>query len=217
MRTEGCPRGLIVPTLMTILIGAPGAPGLRLSAIESHPAPPSICIGIVTPSVQGTGPNAAEFGVVVRDLFAGYLAGPSIQAMPLKARLASQAMEEAKQQNCGHVLTATLTRKRGGQSVLGKVVGQAGSTAAWYIPGGATATSAVTRGVAVATAHAVASFAATTRARDELRLEYRVVSPDGTVQIPARTEKLKARADGDDLLTPLVEKASEAIVGTLLK
>jgi hypothetical protein len=187
-------------------------------AVDPQPAAQSASpcvVGIVTPSVQGASGNAAAFGVALRDLFVTYLTGPSIQAIPLQARLSSQAMEEAKQKNCAHVVTATLTRKHGGGSALGRVMGQAGSNAAWYIPGGGTVASAVTRGVAVATAQAVASFATTTKAKDEVELEYRLVSPDGKVQIAPRKEKLKAKSDGDDLVTPLVEKAAEAIAGTV--
>jgi hypothetical protein len=210
-------RGLIALALAVIVSGSSAASALQVPAADRQPATASTCIGIVTPSVQGAGSNSAEFGVVVRDLLASFLNGPSIQAMPLQARLKSQAMEEAKRQNCGHVVVASVTRKRGGESVLGKVMSRAGNTATWYIPGGATAASAVTRGVAVATAQAVASFATSTKAKDELRLEYRVVSPEGKVEMASRTETLKASADGNDLLTPLVEKAAEAIAGAVVK
>lgn len=174
------------------------------------------CIAIVAPSVRGFEGNSADVGSLVRDLFASYLTGPSTQVVRLQARLASQAMEEAKQQNCAHVLMATLQGKRGG-GMVGKVMGQAAGTAAWYIPGGGTVKSAVARGVAISTAQAVATIASSTRAKDEMRLEYRVSSPAGAVEVGPTNEKLKATVDGEDLLTPLVEKASESILATILK
>lgn len=190
----------------------------RAGVAAKRPAPPSAstCIAIVTPSVQGIEGSAADFGSSVRDLFVSYLTGPSIQVIQLKARLASQAMEEAKQHTCNHVLTATVTRKRGGGK-LGKVVGQAAGTASWAIPGGGTTTSAIARGAAVGVAQAVATVASTTRAKDEMQLEYRVLSPAGATTVGPKTVKLKANVDGEDLLTPLVERASESIVRTIVK
>ena len=174
------------------------------------------CIAIVLPSVEGIEGNATEVGALLRDLFGSYLTGPSLQVVPLQARLASQAMEEAKQGNCRHVLTATLSRKRGG-GAFGRVLGQAAGTASWSIPGGGTVGSAVVRGAAIGTAQAVAGLAASTRAKDEMQMEYRVSSPTGTTELGPKSDKLKAKVDGEDLLTPLVEKAAETIVGTLVK
>ena len=204
-------------TMAFALVGATVLIASSATEVAHRAAQPaSTCIAIVAPSVRGFEGNSADVAALVRDLFASYLTGPSIQIVPLQARLASQAMEEARQQNCGHVLTATLQGKRGG-GTLGKVIGQAAGTAAWYIPGGGTVKSAVTRGVAVSTAQAVATFASNTRAKDEMRLEYRVSSPAGAVEVGPKTEKLKAKVDGEDLLTPLVEKASESIVATIVK
>lgn len=210
-----CVSAAAVAAAMIVVTSLLGNPGAVAAAGEPSPSG-STCIGIVSASVQGVEGSAGDFGASVGDLFVSYLKGPSIQVIQLQARLASQAIEEAKQQSCDHVLTATLTRKRGG-SGFGKVMGQAAGSAAWYIPGGGTAKSAIARGVAVATAQAVASLASTTRAKDEMRLEYRVSSPAGATVVGPKTEKLKAKVDGEDLLTPLVEKASESIVRAIVK
>ncbi len=193
-----------------------GAFFLVAAAVAAEPPAAPTCLAIIIPSVQGIEGNAADVGSSVRDLFVTYLTGPSIRVIQLQARLASQATEEAKQQKCDHVLAATLTRKRGG-GTFGKVMGQAAGTASWAIPGGGTTTSAIARGAAVGVAQAVSSLASTTRAKDEMRLEYRVVSPAGAVAVGPRAEKLKAKVDGEDLLTPLVQKASESIVAAIVK
>jgi hypothetical protein len=132
----------------------------------------------------------------------------------LDVRLASQAPAEAQQKGCGHVLTATLTRKRSGGGMFGRILGQAGSSVAWQIPGGGVG-AAVARGVAVAGAAAVSDLASATKAKDEMRLEYRVTSTDGREVIKPKNEKLKASVDREDLLTPLVQRASESIVAAL--
>lgn len=175
------------------------------------------CIAMVLPSVQGVDGSATEVGTALRDLFASYLTGPAIRTVTLDTRLPSQAVEEARQKECGLVLVASLTRKRGGGGVLGKALGQAAGTAAWHIPGGGTVGSAVARGAAAGSAQAVAAMATSTRAKDEMRLEYRMSSLDGAARLAPTTDKAKAQSDGEDLLTPLVARAAEAIVGVLAK
>jgi hypothetical protein len=60
-------------------------------------------------------------------------------------------------------------------------------------------------------------MAETTKAKDEVTLEYRFGTLDAALRATSRTEKAKAKNDGEDLLTPLVEKASEAIAAAILK
>lgn len=204
----------------------PGPPAIGISLAAGSLAAPSgartsqatpRCIAIVLPGVQGIEGSATDVGSALRELFASYLKGPSTQVLELEARLVSQALEEARQKECRHVLIATLTRKRGGGGVLGKVMGHAAATAAWHIPGGGTVGSAVARGAAIGTVQAVAGLATSTRAKDEMRLEYRLASVDGKTQVGPKSDRRKAKVDGEDLLTPLVERAAETIVGAMAK
>jgi hypothetical protein len=197
------------------LVSASFASGLHTAtAWNALPQGGQTCIAMVLPSVHGIEGNATDVGSFLRDVFASYLTGPSVQVVPLHARLASQAMEEAAQRHCSHVLMVTLSRKRGGG--VGRVVGQAAGTASWHIPGGGSVGSAVVRGAAIGTAQAVAALATSTRTNDDMQMEYRVSSPTGTIELGPTREKLKAKVDGEDLLTPLVEKAAATIVGTLV-
>jgi hypothetical protein len=179
------------------------------------PPPParSSCVAIALPSVQGVEGDATAFSTSTRELVASFLRGPSMEAVLLDARLATHALEEALQKNCPHVLTMTVTRKRdaGGGNLIGSVVGQAGSSMAWSLPMGNVG-GAVARGVTVATTQAISEMASSTRVRDELRLDYSVTTVEGKLRLGPKMEKAKARVDGEDLLTPIVERAAEAIV-----
>lgn len=168
------------------------------------------CIAIGLPAVQGVEGSAVDVGNAVRELFNGFLTGPSIKVVTLDARLASQAAEEARQKACKLVLTVNLTRKRS-NTRLGRMLGQAGSTMAWTMPGSRGA-AAVARGAALAGAQAVSDMASITKAKDELTLEYSIQTTAGEVVLKPTEEKLKASADGEDLLTPLARRASESIV-----
>ncbi|HTI39990.1 MAG TPA: hypothetical protein VL484_20675 [Vicinamibacterales bacterium] len=178
----------------------------------------SVCVALVTPSVEGVPGNATEVGVAVRDLFASFLAGPALHAVPLDARLVSQALQEAQQKQCANVLVASVTMKRsGGSSMLKRMAGNTGSNVAWQLPtGGSTVSSAVARGAAITAAQTMSGVASSTRAKDEMLLEYRVMT-NGSVRLPPTTKQAKAHVDGEDLLTPLVQQAAEVIAGAVTK
>jgi hypothetical protein len=183
----------------------------------TKPAPAAACVAIAFPSVQGVDGSATDVGRALRDLFSSYLTGPSIETISLEARLPSQAVDEARQKGCAHVLLPTLTRTRSGGGLLGKVVGQAAGTAAWHVPVGTTAAGSAIRGAAAGGTQAIATTASMTRARDELRLDVRFASPDEVERAAPRTDKARAAVDGEDLLTPLVERAAQAIVTAIAR
>jgi hypothetical protein len=163
------------------------------------------------PSVQGIPGNAEEVASGVRDLIAKYLTDPSLTVVVLESRLPSQAVTEAKQKACEPLLVATVTRKSGGGGLM-KALGQAAGTSSYYLPGAAGIESAAAAVAASAGLQTAASLAQTTRAKDEMKLEFRLQSAAGQVKFGPRTETQKASVDGEDLLTPVVMRAAEAIL-----
>lgn len=188
---------------------------LTLPASGSAQDAPVPCLAVVLPSVQGVDGSATDVASGVRDLFVSFLTGPALRVITLEARLPAQAAIEARQKNCERMLLTTMVRKRDSGSRLGGVLGQAAGTAAWHIPYGGGATMA--RGAAIAGAQAATTLASDTRRKDEVRLEYRVGPPDSVAGAKAVSSKAKARADGEDLLTPLVERAAAEIFGAATK
>lgn len=170
---------------------------------------PSRCLAVVLPSVQGVDGSATDVAAGIRDLFVSFLNGPALRTVALDARLPAQAAIEARQKGCDRMLLTTMVRKRDGGSTMGSVLGQAAGTAAWHLPYGAAGSMA--RGAAIAGAQAANTLALDTRRKDEVRLEYRVGTPDMAAAAKPVSSKAKARADGEDLLTPLVEQASASI------
>ena len=182
---------------------------------EQTGAPAPVCVAIVLPSVQGVEGDATQVASAVRELLRSFLTGPSMQSVLIEARLPSQSIEEARQKNCGRVLTAALTRKRGsGGGLLGRVVEQAGTTAAWSLPGVGVG-GALARGAAVAATQTASEVASSTKAKDEMRIEYRLSPVSGGTTLGPKTERAKAKVDGEDLLTPLVQKVAEAVAAAL--
>jgi hypothetical protein len=200
-----------------LLLLLPGTAWTQAASAEG-PAKPPVRICLVPASGQMATGNTEEAVSAVRDAFIKYLSGPSLSVTPLTARLASQAREEAKQGNCSCVLFASvLYKKKQGSGLLGQIAGDAAGSAVWHIPGGGTAASSAARTAATSAASSAIRMASYTKAKDELTLDYRLEALDRTAPLLTKTEKAKAKSDGQDLLTPLVEKAAEAIVAAAKK
>jgi hypothetical protein len=177
-------------------------------------APGVVRIGVVKPKVQMGGGDAAQAADAVRNILAEYLSGPTIEVALLNARLPSQFAEEARQADCDYTLSAEVVHRRGGDGgALGKAIGNFTGGYGGYIPGGSAVQSAIVSGV-VRTA---ADLASSTKAKDEMRLEYRLHALGASKPVLTKTAKARASADGEDLLTPLVENAAEAVGAAVAK
>jgi len=195
---------------LVVLAGMPA----QAPAATAAPAAPQVCVALLLPSVQGVD-DAIAVATSVRSIFESYLNGPSLKSVLLDARLASQANEEAKQKECPRILSVTVTRKASGNgpSKLGAMARAAGTTAA-YIPMPNYGTAAAV-GAARGGAEAVASVASGTHAKDEMTLSYKVATADGATLLPQKSDKAKAKSDGEDLLTPLISRAAEAVAAAI--
>ncbi|MEO6236073.1 MAG: hypothetical protein ABIQ52_03685 [Vicinamibacterales bacterium] len=158
--------------------------------------------------------NSATLAEAVRTLFTSYLTGPSLKSVALEARLPSQAVEEARQKDCGRVLTVGLVNKHGGGRALAGAIGRTAGTAAWYIPSSGAA-AGIALGTARAGAEVVSAAASSTRAKDEMRIDYRLTSVDGTPLLAPKSDKARAKVNGEDIVTPLVARAAEAVAAAV--
>ena len=63
----------------------------------------------------------------------------------------------------------------------------------------------------------VSDLAYRTHAKDEITMTYKVVTADGATVMPLKTESAKAKSAGEDLLTPLIAKAADAVAGVITR
>lgn len=194
---------------------------------RAHAQPAPRCVALPLPTLRGAEGSATDLASGLRDLVSGFLKGPSLRAVLLESRLPDQTLEEAREQRCATVLTVTFTRKKGGGGGLGRVLGNAAGTAAWQLPyGGSSAKSTVIRGAAMAGAAAVSTVASNTRAKDELQIEYRLshsgfdAPPFTRISVTGVTlhegkDHIKAASDGEDLVTPLVERMAGVVAAAV--
>jgi hypothetical protein len=169
----------------------------------------------LAPATVEAAPAGVDPLTAVRETFTSFLTGPTLAVQPLGARLASQVREEAKVAGCPFLLISTVKheRKTGGGGLFGKVASGAVQQGAWSVSGaaGSTVGRVVAGAAAGAASSAAADYASSSRTKDELTLSYRLESAAGAVLVD-KSEKRKAKSDGEDLLTPLVQRAAEAIV-----
>ncbi|MBA3631655.1 MAG: DUF4412 domain-containing protein [Acidobacteria bacterium] len=207
---------------------ATGTSGAAISSAAATPAgfvaanapkkEGAVRIGILMPKAQMSAGDAAQAAEAVRNTFASYLNGPNVEVVALAARLPSQALEEAKQSQCDYVLSASLTQKKGGGGgMFGKALGNIASSAIVHLPGGSTAGGAAARSATITGVHTAASISGSIKAKDELTLEYKLEATDGAKPGVANTAKAKAKSDGEDVFTPLVERAAQAIIDAVMK
>ena len=185
---------------------------------SAGPAVAQICLA---PASVEAAPNGVDPVAAVSAAFSTFLNGPTLAVQPLSARLQSQARQEAKLGGCGFLLLTTVKheRKTGGSGLLGRMAGGAVQQGAWAATG-AVGGSTVGRVVAGAAAGAASStindYAMSSRQKDELTLTYRLEDGSGKVLVED-SEKRKAKADGEDLLTPIAQTAAEAIAEAVAK
>jgi hypothetical protein len=176
-----------------------------------------ICLAPATVEAAPSGVNPLD---AVRDAFSNLLTGPTLAVQPLSARLESQVRQEAKINGCQFLLLPAVKheRKTGGGGLLGKVAGGAVQQGAWSAAGsaGSTVGRVVAGAAAGAASSAVSDYAYSSRQKDELTLSYRLENGGGQVLL-RKSEKRKAKSDGEDLLTPLAQRAAEAIADAAAK
>lgn len=159
----------------------------------------------------GEGINAAELAGAIQNTLAQYLKGTKVELVLLEAKLQSAIDTEAEQKDCDYVLYATVSHKKGGGGfgMFSKVAPIMGSV----IPGAGM--SSVGGAVASTTIYTAANASANVKPKDELTLDIKL--QNGATPALAKQFKSKAKSAGEDIISPIVEQAAQAIVDTVGK
>jgi hypothetical protein len=169
--------------------------------------------GVKTGTV-GEGVSATDLAAAVHSTLVQYLKGPRVEAVTLDAKLPSAIDNEAKEKECDYIVYATVSHKKGGGfggmlgsafgSAIGRVgIGQTGSTV------GNIAGQIATQAIVSAT-----TVSASVRSKDEISIDLKLNNAAG-VPIMAKIYKAKAKANGDDIISQVIEQAAEAVVNLI--
>ncbi len=161
----------------------------------------------------GEGLSASELATAMQNSLTQYLKAPNVEVVLLEAALPSAIEAEAKQKECDYVIYANITHKKGSSGGFGKAFSGVIAPTVGRIGIGHTGSVAGNIAGQAATAAIVSAgtMAANVKAKDEVALDVRLQAPGNATPTTSKQLKAKAKADGEDILTPLIEQAAQAI------
>ena len=162
--------------------------------------------GVKTGSV-GEGVNAQELSGAVQNTLAEYLKMPNVEVVALEAKLPSAIDAEAKEKECDFVIYAQVSHKKGG-GMFGKALGKLSETVAGRAYGSSDTIGKATQ-ITIMTA---AAASGNVKAKDQITLEIKLVATSDSSPVAAKQFQAKAKSDGDDIITTVVEQAAQMIV-----
>ena len=183
-----------------------------------------IRIGLVKPKTQlGQNNSGEDANETVRQLFAGLLGGPTIETVPIEARIPAQINVEAQQKGCDFVLYTSLSKKSK-TGIFGSLINAVvpilanqAQTTGNTEPNNSDVNAAQPTGAQAGTDFAANWIAAKTRAKDEITLDFNLIAVNAAAPTLKNSLKAKAKGDGEDVLSPLMEKAAEEVLLAAMK
>lgn len=176
-----------------------------------------IRIGIAMPKSQlgqTQGPTAGE---PLRIMLIQYLTGPTVESTEIAALLPDQVEAEAKSKQCDYIVYSSLSQKKptGGMSFLKN---SSALTSMVPILGMTNTMSKVmSASTAATTATQAATLSSGVKAKTDVVLEYHLDAVGDESPVVSNTLDTKANADGEDVITPMVEKEATAIMAEVSK
>jgi hypothetical protein len=226
------PMGSQFQSGMTGMQGpAPGA-AVPLPQALGPKVPGKIRIGIAPSQAQlGQGNNAgADYGTPIRNAIVYVMNGPAVEITALDSRLPIQTQAEAQQKQCDYILFSNVTVKHSGGG-FGKFMKAAGPMSS-MVPmagmaggmGGAIAGQAASVAVQTAAQAAqqsamsqLAGFNGQIKSKDDVTVAYQLMPTGQDKPRLENTLKGKAKADGEDVMTPLIQQAANTILTEVTK
>ena len=213
---------LLLAAAFTAMVPMSAAP---VYAEGTATTPATICIAL--PQAQlGQGNNSpTDVSEPVRTTLGTYMAGPAGQRVRLDARIAVQIDAEATQKGCGYVLRSSVTQKKGGGSflkkmaplagalpMLGGVSGSMGSVMAAQAVSSAASAAAAQSMQEEAMAAMTGAQQSNVKSGDTIIVEYALTATGNAAPLQQGKLQQKAKQDGEDLISPLLEQVATAVV-----
>ncbi len=215
-----------VSAAVALTFAAAGMAAKKPAAVPPPP-PAKTKICLVLPKAQlGQGTSGADVAEPVRATLTAYLGGPATELIPLTARIPIQIDAEAQEIGCEYVLYSSVTQKKGGG--FGKMLSAAAPLAGMAGMGGmggnygammagqAVAQVATTAAAQSAQQEAMEALGGAARSNikkgDQITLEYKLVKPGDAQAVVAQSGVAKAKENGEDLVSPLIEQAATAVL-----
>ena len=176
-------------------------------------------IGLATVKTGAVGDsiNAADLAGAVQSTLTSFLKVPNVEVVPIEARLSSAIAAEAQQKECDYVIYTNVSHKKGGGGGgFGGMFGQALGTAVGATGIGHTGSVAgnIAGQIATQTIVSATSLSGNVKSKDEITLDLKLNKGDGSAAL-AKVYRAKAKSNGDDIISQVIEQAAEEIVATI--
>lgn len=166
-------------------------------------------VAVKTGSV-GDALNPAELAAAVQNTMAQSLKSPNVELVMIESTQPNLIEVEAKKKECDFVIYTNVEHKKGG-SRFASFAPALSSVASLGVVGGST-TGAVAGSVASATIITAAEVSEDVKAKDQLTLDVKLQTPGDATAAVAQQFKAKAQANGEDIISPTVQQAAQAIL-----
>ena len=163
----------------------------------------------------GEGISAQELAAAIQNSLGEYLKGTKVELVPLDAKLASTIETEAREKQCDFVLYAQISHKKGGGGGFGKMFSQIAPMMTSVVPGAGGMGGAIAGSVVSTAVTTAATASANVKPKDELTLDIKL--QNGAAIALAKQYKAKAKSDGEDIISPMIEQAAQAILDAAAK
>ncbi|WP_109486306.1 hypothetical protein [Occallatibacter savannae] len=193
-------------------------------------APGKIRIGVAPPDAQvGQGNNTGgDYSTPIRNAEIALMSGPAIEVAGLDSHIAMQLQAEAQQKQCDYILISSVEVKHSTGGGFGKFA-KFGSMAASMTPMGAMAHgmggAIAAQGAAMAASqmaqkqamNQLAGFTGQIKSKDDVTVQYQLVPTGQSAPLVQNSLKGKAKSDGEDVLTPLLQQTASEVLGAAAK
>jgi hypothetical protein len=195
-------------------------------------APGKIRIGVAPPEAQvGQGSNAqADYSTPIRNAMILLMNGPAVEIAALDSHVPMQLQAEAQQKQCDYILMSSVAVKHPQSGGFGKFM-KMGGTMAQMTPmgamahgmGGAMAASAASAAASAAAQAAqqqamnqvmsqLSGFNGQIKQKDDVTVQYQLTQTGQGAPLMQNALQGKAKADGEDVLTPLLQQTANTVL-----
>jgi hypothetical protein len=175
-------------------------------------APGTIRLGLayVKTDAVGEGISAQDLAAVVQNTLREYLKVPGVEVVIIEGRLPAAISTEAAEKECDFVIHSTVSHKKGkkGGFGFGSVLGSAVSAVAPM--------AGIAGHVAGSAIMTATSMAGQVKSKDELSIVLRLITK-GNTEALNKNFTVKAKSDGDDIISAIVEQTAQSIVTAIGK
>jgi hypothetical protein len=209
--------------------GAPAGAQAAVPQALGPKAPGKIRIGVAPPDAQvGQGSNAGgDYSTPIRNAEIALMNGPAVEIAALDSHVPMQVQAEAQQKQCDYILFSSVAVKHpsgGGFGKFAKFGGMAASMTPMGMAGGMrSAVAAQAAGMAASqmaqqqAMNQLSGFNGQIKSKDDVTVQYQLVATGQSSPALQDSLKGKAKSDGEDVLTPLLQQTAVAVLTQVSK